>query len=220
MSDSEEFRRAFYENLFSDVPNYQELYLLLEKDSDASIINYRKFGVEYLKKAMDLEIKTLVKILILRTTSQQHKKLLSILSPVDKGIFLECKREIVSTAQFNRGVLLFMKRAEVPLTLVIEKFCKLPIENRVISIKHAMGDIDPSLALGKIKETIEIGYIHNTSDEVQRGHDVASMKFVDVMYRKHLNKIQRLVSYTKGKGVLDAVGNTVSRPEDAFFLFV
>jgi len=217
--DSLEIRRRFAKALFSESPLYSELYDLLVRDENADVINYNKFGVPYSLRALKFKDKTIIKILILRTNSKQHKQVIDNSSVLDKGFYLECKREVVDSAQFNRGALLFMRNAGVPLQLVVDSFFKLSLDKRVINISHAMGDFEnPSNAYSNFETTLKSGYGNNVTDTVQYGHDVANVKSVEILYRTAIVRAQKLYNNTKSKKLLMLVGFNVFGPEDAFNL--
>jgi hypothetical protein len=187
--DNLDFKKSFATILFDDNPDYFKIYSMLEEDDEANIINYKKCGVDYLRRVIQKRIKTLIQILILRTTQAQHSEAEKNLTPEDKGFFKECRREVADRTQFNRGCLLFMKKADIPFNLVIEAFGKLPIEHRVISVKHAMGQVDPIYAIKSFNKTLENGYTKTIIDKVQFGLDEASFKEVDKRFKMNKEKI-------------------------------
>lgn len=184
--DNFEFRKKFYNLLYEDnqtVETVTALYNMLEQDKDATIIKYNEFGVEYLKRALYLEIKTLIRIIMLRTTREQHKQVMQDVDMISRGFFMECKRENIDRAQYNRGVIMFMREMKVPVSYVIGQFNLLPLENKVINVRHAAGDVDPTDALKHLEITITLGMEEETKDEMQRGHDIASKKKVEKLFK-------------------------------------
>jgi hypothetical protein len=167
---------------------YHELYNLLLKDHDATLIRYREMGVKYLCSAVKTNLRTLVKILLLRTTRSQHDEAYALLDDFDKGFLIECKRENIDQAQYNRGALLFLKTAKVPFEIFVKEFQSLPLEKQVISLKHATGDIDPpSEAYVNLLKTLESGYSQERSSDLeQHGHDHCTRLKIDLEFRKAL----------------------------------
>lgn len=212
------FRETFYRAFYSEPPDYETMYAMLNQDMDATMINYPRVGVDYIIRALSLDNMTLTQIFILRTTHKQHEAVIQMVGEKEQGFFLECKRLLVDNVHLNRGVITFFRYFHVDPRDALEEFFKLPIERRVINVNHAMGFLDPPEAFRNMHVTIETG-MSAESKPLSHGHDIVNFKRVKLAYQKKLCSLQNILVLTRDIEFLEACGFKVFDKKDAFKLF-
>ena len=218
--------KNYYPETFNDALLIQIYNKLAVEDENGDKIRYEKVGVNYLLKFVSVGCNTLIRIMIIRTNKDQQDEAISKMTKFQKGYFFECKRKVFDATQFNRGCVLFLKKACIPVENAVGFFMDLPIENRVLGINHINGivAIKPYDINNVLEGVLRALYECHMGDDEQSGHDIASMKKVSDLYDincKLLDKIRREFSgmdESVSVGILNAFGVEVVSIGDVFKL--
>lgn len=212
------FRKTFYEALYNDEPEYDKIYSMLHTDKFGDMINYPKIGVEYMLRSLKLLNKTLTQIFILRTTREQHEKVIALVDDMEQGFFLECKRLVIEAAHLNRGVITFMRHFGVNEDVAVCEFFKVPLQHRVINVKHAVGLLDPVECFHQMETTVRRGMTAEAK-KLDHGHDIVQFKRVKIAYMNNMCVLENLSLFCRDKPTLISCGVKAFSKNDAFKLF-